>query len=87
MMSLVEFIFREFNQKADIVDKIKVILYTIIDTTYCTIMTTIGITTFFEIQKKSFLTYIILVICAVLYYRLFKFWFIGIITKAKPETL
>ena len=76
LMPLAEYIVQEFNNKAEEIDKIKVMVLTIFNTFLTTIISVQGFISFFDIKGKLWPN-ILVVLFAFSYFRMYRFWFVG----------
>ncbi len=76
MIPLADYIVHEFNDKAELADKIKVMVLTMFNTFFITIMSVQGLVALFEIKDK-FWPYIFVVFLGISNFRIYRFWFVG----------
>lgn len=73
---LAEYVLHIFNEKAEQLDKIKVMSLTIFNTLLTTIISVQGLVSFLHIKGK-FLPNILVLLFAFSYFRMYRLWFVG----------
>lgn len=76
LIPLADYIVHEFNNKAEEIDKIKVMVLTIFNTFFTTIISVQGFISFLNIKGKL-LPNVLVVLFAFSYFRMYRLWFVG----------
>jgi hypothetical protein len=73
MMSFGQYLVKQFNEKADNSDKVKINLFTLFDTAIATLLSVQGMVSFFNITN-NLIPIILVIIFATGYFNLFRLW-------------
>lgn len=84
MIPLSDYIVHEFNNKAELADKIKVMILTMFNTFFITIISVQGLVSLFDIKNK-FWPYVFVVFLGISNFRIYRFWFVGNVMRGNLE--